>query len=333
MKNKLIVFSGIQPTGFLTIGNYIGAIKQWIKLQKINKYKNIFMIADLHCSYKYIHNYLKLKENIYNTLALLLACNINYTKNIIFLQSKISEHYKLYWLLNSFVYFNELLKMNKFKQKLYQNKKIPINLFNYPILMAADILLYKSNYVPVGIDQKQHLELVNNIIKKINNTYNIKIYKKIKKLILYKNSKIMSLNNPLIKMSKSNIDFNSYITLLDTKDQIKNKILKAVTDSEKNIYFNKYKKPAISNLLLILSNITNKSILNLELEYKHLNYIQFKLIIIETINNFLFKIQKKYYNFRKNVNMLKKILNIGNIKAKIIAKKNFFSLAKLIKLL
>ncbi|XZR53177.1 MAG: tryptophan--tRNA ligase [Enterobacteriaceae bacterium] len=318
---KKIVFSGIQPSGKLTIGNYIGVIKQWVKMQK--KYKCIFSIADLHTITTYKNNF-KLNKNILNTLALYLACGINPKKSIIFIQSHIYEHTQLSWILNCYTYYGELRRMTQFKNKLIKKKKnLNSGIFFYPILMAADILLYQTSYVPIGEDQKQHIELCRNIANRFNNIYgNIFIIPK--PCILKNGGRILSLQETNKKMSKSDKNLNNSIFLLEKKESIFKKIKLAKTDSEKNhiIKYDIIKKPGLSNILNIFSNLTGKKIKELELKFNNKMYSELKYETSKIIIFFLEKIQENYYNIRKKESFLKDIIYYGKIKAKKIADEN-----------
>ncbi|MCV2525156.1 MAG: tryptophan--tRNA ligase [Candidatus Lightella neohaematopini] len=328
---KNIVFSAMQPSNNLTIGNYIGAIKQWISIQ--NTYKCIYCIADLHAITN--NNYNNLKTLSLNTLALYLACGIDPDINIICLQSKIAEHSQLHWILSCHVNWNKLKHMTQFKNKCmkYNNhlsNRITVGLFTYPILMTSDILLYQTNYVPVGYDQKQHLEFSREIAKNFNKKYG-NIFT-IPKPIIAKISKITSLLNPMKKMSKSDINNNNYISLLDKPELVIKKINDAITDSDNPpiIKYDLKNKPGVSNLLNILSVLTNINIIDLEKDLNNINYKQLKKIVANEINNILFKIQKKYFSIRNKEKYLNSILISGNKKAKIIAKNTLNKVHKVI---
>ncbi len=323
---KKNIFSAIQPNGSVTIGHYIGVLKKWFFLQE--KYNCFYCIADLH-SYTDILS--EKKFYILDILSILLSLGINYKKCVIFLQSHINEHIKLYWLLNCCTYIGELKRMIQFKQKSKEKNKKNINcgLLNYPILMAADILLYNSDYVIIGKDQIQHLEFTKIIARRMNKLFNNKIFN-LPKYILSSCSKIMSLLNPIKKMSKSDINNNNVIYLLDTPDLITLKIKNSVTDNDipAKIIFDLKNKPGISNLLNILSNISNISIYELEKKFVGYSYKEFKKIVINEINTFLFLLQNKYFFYRKKENFLKKILLIGKFKAKKIAQQKMFWIKK-----
>ncbi len=323
MKKKL--FSAIQPSGGVTIGHYIGILKKWFLVQK--KYNCFYCIADLH---SYTNNFKKKKKYILDILSIILALDIDYKKNIIFLQSHIYEHTQLYWLFNCCSYIGELKRMTQFKQKSKKNKFINCGLFTYPILMAADILLYNSNYVIIGQDQVQHLEFTCNIAKRINKLFSKKIFF-LPNCIFSSCSKVMSLLNPKKKMSTSDINKFNVIYLLDNLDLVTTKINNSFTDSDvpAKIIFDMVKKPGISNLLNILSNISDISILDLENKFIGYSYKEFKKIVINKLINFLKLLQKRFFFFRKKEKFLKKILLEGKRKAKIEAKKNMFFIKKL----
>lgn len=312
---KKIIFSGIQPTGLLTIGNYIGALSQWKKLQK--KYFCIYCIADLHSLTIYQKKDI-LNKNILDTLAIFLACGIDPENSIIFVQSHIPQHVQLNWILNCFTNFGEIKRMTQFKQKISFNKKnINIGLFNYPILMAADILLYQTSKVPVGKDQIQHIELTRRIAYRFNNIYG-NIFTIPEKILNNNGSCIMSLLNPQKKMSKSDSNTNNIISLFDNDFMIRQKIKNAITDSDfpPNIKYDLKNKPGISNLLIILANITNCSIEQLEQNFKNKNYNDLKESIINYLCLFLNKLREKYFLYRKNEKYLKNIIVNGAKKAK-----------------
>ncbi len=325
MKKK--VFSAIQPNGGITIGHYIGVLKKWFLIQK--KYNCFYCIADLH---SYTDNFKEKKKYIWDILSILLALNIDYKRNVIFLQSHIYEHTQLYWLLSCCSYIGELKRMTQFKEKskIKNDKFINCGLFTYPILMAADILLYNSNYVVIGQDQIQHLEFTCNIVKRINKLLNNQIFYS-PEYILSSCSKVMSLLNPYKKMSKSDNNKYNVIYLLDDPNLISFKINHAFTDNDipPKIIFDIINKPGISNLLNILSNISNISILELEKKFISYSYKDFKKIVINKLVNFLNLLQEKFFFFRKKKNFLKKILLEGKIKAKKEARKNMFFIKKL----
>ncbi|AXN02024.1 Tryptophanyl-tRNA synthetase [Candidatus Purcelliella pentastirinorum] len=316
--NKLVVFSAIQPSGILTIGNYIGAIQQWIKMQ--DKYDCIYSIVDLH-TITVKQDPFTLQKNILNTIAIYLACGIDPKKSIIFIQSHVPAHVQLSWILNCYVYFNELKRMTQFKKKK-ENKKSKLNngLFTYPVLMASDILLYKTDIVPVGKDQKQHLELSCTLAKRFNNIYG-DLFKIPKSYIIKNKSNILSLSNIEKKMSKSDTNKNSFISLLDKKEIIKIKIKKAITDSDNppTIHYDPKYKKGISNLLIILSSMSEKNLFYLEKKFRGETYNSLKNEVIDILIKKLFILQEKYFYYINNYKYLMDIVHDGAEKAKIRA--------------
>ncbi|WP_343154743.1 tryptophan--tRNA ligase [Buchnera aphidicola (Pseudoregma panicola)] len=329
-KSKKKMFSAIQPTGFLTLANYLGVLKHWKSMQK--KYKCIFCIADLH-SLTNLNKNIDIKENTLDTLAFYLACGVNPDKSIVFIQSHVNEHCKINWILNCFSYFGELSRMTQFKNKSKKNVNINIGLFNYPVLMMSDILLYNSNFVFIGNDQKQHLELTRVVANRFNNLYG-NIFTIPNSIIFKQGSKIMSLQDPSKKMSKSDKNNKSSIFLLDSKSEIYKKIKFASTDSDNpsKILYNLKKKPGISNLLNIFSILSNNTILESEKIFNNCNYYKFKKILSNIIYKKLYSLQKKYFYFRKKKEYLLEISKIGAERASIesesiirtIEKKFFF---------
>lgn len=318
-KKKSIVFSGIQPSGELTIGNYIGALLPWKKIQ--HQYDCIYCIVDQHAVTSY-QDPKKLKNQTFDTLALFLACGIDFKKNIIFIQSHVPCHAQLNWILNCYSYFGELSRMTQFKNKLNSKKNVNVGLFNYPILMASDILLYQTSYVPTGIDQKQHIELTRNIAQRFNAIYG-KIFTIPNPLITLRGNKIMSLQNPHQKMSKSDNNKKNVITLLENPEIAIQKIQCAITDIEEfpKIYYDIKNKPGISNLINIFSEITNTPIFEVEKQFKNKKYIDLKENLSKSISKILTKIQYRFHKFQKNKKLLNEIIFNGAQQAKRIAQK------------
>ncbi len=319
MHAKPILFSAIQPSENLTIGNYIGTMRHWSNMQ--NNYECLYCIADLHALTARKKN-IFLKRSVLDTLSFYLACGVDPKKSIIFIQSHVYQHSQLNWILNCFSQFSELFRMTQFKAKrtIENNhiKKTNVGLFNYPILMAADILLYHTNFVPVGQDQKQHLELTRNIAHRFNSLYG-SIFTLPEPLISEYGSKIMSLLDPTKKMSKSDINKNNVIFLLDKIPSVILKIKNAVTDSEMpfKICYDLEKKPGISNLLEILSAVTHKDINLLSKELEGVMYSEFKSIVSEHLSHFLLTLQESYINYRYDESYLKRIAYEGAIKARL----------------
>ncbi|MFP3036583.1 MAG: tryptophan--tRNA ligase [Arsenophonus sp. ER-LPS3-MAG3] len=315
---KPIVFSGAQPSGELTIGNYIGALFQWVNMQ--DSYDCIYCIADQH-AITVSQKPKDLKKCTLDTLALYLACGIDPKKSIILVQSYVPEHTQLSWVLNCYTYFGELNRMTQFKNKsIRYSKNINSGLFYYPILMAADILLYQTNQVPVGIDQKQHLELSRNIAYRFNSIYG-KIFTIPDPFFSEKITRIMSLREPQKKMSKSDKNRNNVITLLENHKSVIKKIKSAITDSDKppRIYYDLKNKPGISNLINILSNITGASIQDIEKQFAGKMYSDLKNSVIEAILTILKNIQSRFNEFRNNEKFLNNIIYEGANRAKIRA--------------
>ncbi|AYN24554.1 tryptophan--tRNA ligase [Buchnera aphidicola] len=323
INSKPILFSAIQPSGNLSIGNYIGTMRHWSSFQ--DNYECLYCIADLH-SLTTLNKNFSLQNSVLDTLALYLACGVNPKKSIIFIQSHVYQHSQLNWILSCFSQFGELSRMTQFKnkRKIQDNyvENINIGLLNYPVLMSSDILLYQTNLVPVGQDQKQHLELTRNIANRFNLLYG-DIFTLPKPLITKTGSKIMSLLDPTKKMSKSDTNKNNVIFLLEDISSVFLKIKNAVTDSEMppKIYYDLRRKSGISNLLEILSAITNKKISILEKEFEGIMYSEFKKIIFDNISKFLHKLQKSYLVYRKDESYLKKVAKEGAIRARLKSEK------------
>lgn len=315
--NKKIIFSGIQPSGNLHLGNYLGAIRNWVKLQ--NEYQSIFCIVDLHAITN-SQNPQELSKKTLEIAKFYLACGIDPKKSTIFIQSQVKEHSELMWLLNTLTNTGDLFKMTQFKHKTQKEKEtenIKAGLLNYPILMAADILLYDTELVPVGEDQIQHIELTRKIARKFNKQFGETFI--LPKSFTQKTGKrIMGLDNPENKMSKSASSEYNWIGLLDRPEIIKKKIMKAVTDSQQGIEYSD-EKPALKNLLNIFSLITNKETAEIVIEYKDQGYKKFKEDLAQAIIDYLKPIQKRYSEIGDQE--IKKILTEGKLKAEKIAQK------------
>ena len=309
------VFSGVQPTGELHIGNYLGAIKQWTELQEKNEC--IFCIVDLHAITE-PYEPKEMQKRIFETAISYLAAGIDPEKSIIFVQSQIKEHTELAWLLNTICPIGELQRMTQYKEKVQQfRKSINAGLLNYPILMSADILLYKTELVPVGKDQSQHVELTRTIAKKFNQRFG-EIFIIPKVLLPKIGAKIMGLNNPKKKMSKS-LGPANYIGLFDEPEIIKKKIISAVTDPGKVIKYDPKKKPGISNLLTIFSLFSGKSIKTLEKSFKGKGYAELKKSLVNLLINSLEPFRRKRKELLSREVYVKEILNQGVKGAQTIA--------------
>jgi tryptophanyl-tRNA synthetase len=313
--NKKIIFSGVQPSGNLHLGNYLGAIKNWVKLQ--NQYQSIFCIVDLHALTK-PQNPTELKKKTLETAKLYLASGINPRKSIIFIQSHVKEHSELMWLLNTVTNTGDLFKMTQFKDKTAKEKEketIKAGLLNYPVLMAADILLYNTELVPVGEDQIQHIELTRKIARKFNKQFG-ETFVLPKNFTQEEGRRIMGLDNPKRKMSKSASSDYNWIGLLDQPEVIRKKIMKAVTDSQPGLEYSD-NKPALKNLIHIFSLITDKQPEKIVSKYQDQGYKKFKEDLAQAVVEFLEPIQKKYNEISDQE--IKKILDQGKLKAEKMA--------------
>ena len=284
------IFSGVQPSGVLHIGNYLGAIKNWVDLQK--DYRCIFCVVDLH-AITIPQNPHELKKKTLEAAKIYLAAGIDPKKSIIFVQSHIKEHTELCWILNTITRIPELERMTQFKEKALQYKKdLNVGLFDYPVLMAADILLYQAHVVPVGEDQQQHVELARTLAERFNHHF-CKKFTVPKAMVREEGARIMGLDSPTKKMSKSATSPYNYIALTDSPKEVREKIKKAVTDSGKEIKAGP-DKPALSNLLTIYSLLSGKSIVEIEQKYQGKGYAEFKEDLTQVIIDFLQPFQKKY---------------------------------------
>ncbi len=316
------IFSGVQPTGNLHLGNYLGAIKNFVELNNDNKNNCVFCVVDLH-AVTVKQDPKELRNNIRETVATFIACGINSEKSIIFNQSKVPAHSEAAWLLSCIARMGWLNRMTQFKEKAGKEKEnVSIGLYSYPILMAADILLYDTSHVPVGEDQKQHLELCRDIAQKFNNDYGVNDFLKVPEPLIQKDfSRIMSLKDGTKKMSKSELSDLSRINLTDNNDAIVNKIKKAKTDPlplPSNLS-ELEKRPEAKNLLGIYSSLTNSTIEKSINEFAGKNFSEFKerlsQILVEKIN----PISKEILKLINDKNYLDSILLEGNKKANVIA--------------
>lgn len=313
-KKEKIIFSGVAPSGNIHIGNYLGAIRQWIDRQNSGDYKTFFCVVDEH-AITVPQDPEKLRKKIMEVAMLYIAAGIDPKKSTIFIQSHVPEHTELAWILNTITPIGDLQRMTQFKDKSKKQKNILAGLFNYPVLMAADILLYQTDIVPVGEDQLQHVELTREIARKFNHRFGETL--KVPEPVINKiGHRIMGLDDPHKKMSKSAENSNSFIALLDSPETIRKKIKIAVTDSGKEIKYDEKKKPAISNLLTIYSLFSGKPIKEIEKEFKGKGYGDFKKDLAEVIIAGLAPLQKKYKELENNPEQVKSILKDGASKAK-----------------
>ena len=314
--DRKIILSGIQPSGNLCLGNYIGALKNWESLQ--DEYDSIFLVVDMHALTS-TQSPSNLRNRCLSFVAQYVACGIDPEKSIIAIQSHIHEHAELMWVLNSICYLGELNRMTQFKDKSKNQKNKNVGLFTYPVLMASDILLYQADLVPVGADQKQHLELSRNLAVRFNNKYS-ETFKVPEPFIPKVGSRIMSLQDPLKKMSKSDENLNNIISLLDTDNDIRKKISRAVTDSGSEIKYLK-EKPGLSNLIDIYASLTKESIKSIENNYQGKMYSVLKKDLIEIIINNLSPIRSEYNKIIKDKTYLNDLLKKGSDNASYRARK------------
>ncbi len=322
MNDMKKILTGIQPTGEITLGNYIGAINQVIKYQEI--YDSYIFVADMH-AITIEQEPEKLRKNIRSLLNLYLACGIDPKKNKIFIQSENEYHCNISWILECNTPYGELSRMTQFKDKSQKKESFSAGLLTYPILMAADILTYDVDFVPVGIDQKQHVELARNIAERFNKRYG-NTFKIPEPLISKEGTKIMDLQIPTKKMSKSSENKKGTIGLLDDVDLIRKKIMAATTDSEMIIRFDTVNKPGISNLMNIYSSLTGTSLADIEKKFCNSNYGEFKRAVADVVVNLVSDIQKRYNELENNFE-LDKILDSGR-EDMIKISKNKFELMK-----
>ena len=313
--------SGIQPSGRLTLGNYLGAIKNFVALQDEGEFEEFFVfIADLH-AITVPKDPTMLRQSIKKLAALYLACGLNPERITLFIQSEVHEHAEIGYLLQTITYIGELERMTQYKdKKAKQVEGVSSALLTYPVLMAGDILLYNANGVPVGQDQKQHLELTRTLAERFNSKYS-ETFNIPDALIVKEGAKIMSLQDPSKKMSKSAPLEKASIYLDDSEAIIRKKIASAVTDSDGIIKYDEVNKPGISNLLNILSCCTNKSISDLETEFEGVGCGEFKKAVADAIITLLMPIQDKYEKILADKNYLNKVLDDGAQKASYFARK------------
>lgn len=313
--SKPIVFSGAQPSGELTLGNYLGALKNWVALQ--NEYDCVYCIVNQH-AITVRQDPQKLRKATLDTLALYLACGIDPKQSTIFVQSHVSAHAELGWALNCYTYFGELSRMTQFKDKSARHaENINAGLFDYPVLMAADILLYQANLVPVGDDQKQHLELSRDIAMRFNALYG-DIFTVPEPFIAKVGARVMSLQDPTKKMSKSDENRNNVIGLLENPKDIEKKIKRAMTDSDEPpvVRYDLKNKAGVSNLLDILTGITGKPIAELEKEFEGKMYGHLKTEVATQVIDMLTALQTKYHQYRDDESYLHSIMQEGAEKAR-----------------
>ena len=310
------VFSGVQPTGNIHLGNYLGALKQFVELQ--DDHECIYCIVDMH-AITVPQDPKELREHILDVAALYLAVGVDPKKSIVFVQSDVPGHAELSWVLTCNSYTGELSRMTQFKDKSKNKESAPTGLFSYPVLMAADILLYDTDIVPVGNDQKQHIELCRDIATRINNKYK-KTFVVPEGRFLKEGARIMALDDPTKKMSKSAENVHSRISLLDEPSKIKKSIMKATTDSDGEVRFDVENKPGISNLLNIYSVLSGMTVPELEAKYEGKGYGDFKKDLVEVVVEALAPIKERYEQIRHSDELIE-ILKDGAVRADAIAQK------------
>ncbi len=314
MTNKPIVLSGCQPSGELTIGNYLGALKQWVDMQ--STHECYYMLVDQH-AITVRPNAEDLRNATLDGLALYLACGVDPEQSTIFIQSHVPEHAQLSWVLSCYTQMGELNRMTQYKDKSQKSEaNMNSGLFTYPVLMAADILLYGANKVPVGDDQKQHLELARDIATRFNNLHG-DIFKVPEPFIPEHGARVMSLLEPTKKMSKSDTNPGNFIGLLEEPKKIAKKIKRAVTDSDEqaNIYFDVNEKPGVSNLLSLLSCATGKPVAELVPDYEDKMYGHLKGDVANAVVELLEPIQAKFHKYRQDQDFLEEVMRKGAEKA------------------
>lgn len=320
---KKRILSGIQPSGAVTLGNYVGALRNWVELQKSDEYECYFMLADLH-TITVRQEAKVLRKNAIDLLALFLAAGIDPQKSPVFFQSHVPAHVQLSWVLNCNTYMGELSRMTQFKDKSRKHAdNINAGLFTYPVLMAADILLYQADLVPVGEDQKQHLEITRDIAKRFNNAYS-ETFKIPEPYIPKVGARIMSLQDPTQKMSKSDPNENAYILLLDKPDAIVCKIKRAVTDSGSEVRRGEGKE-GIENLMSIYGAVTGKTMEETEAEFEGKGYGVFKSAVADAVVAALEPIQKRYAELTASRDYLEDVYRSG---AQIAERTAFKTIAK-----
>ncbi len=321
---KKKVLSCIQPSGMLTLGNYLGALKNWKNMQ--NEFDCTYAVADLH-AITVRQEPAKLRQQIYSTCALLLALGIDPANNTLFVQSHVAAHSQLAWLLSCYTQFGELSRMTQFKEKsLKHADNINAGLFSYPVLMAADILLYQPDLVPVGADQKQHLEIARDIAVRFNGIYG-NVFTVPEPYIAKTGARVMSLQDPSKKMSKSDENINSWVAILDSKDDIIRKFKRAVTDSEAKVCIGE-NKLGINNLIGIYSAITGKTEQEITNEFEGKGYGDFKIAVGEAVAEELRPIQEKYNTFIADKKQLEDIYKEGAMKAEYTARRTLSKVMK-----
>ncbi|GAA6619951.1 tryptophan--tRNA ligase [Scytonema sp. NUACC26] len=329
MSNKQRVLSGVQPTGNLHLGNYLGAIRNWVEIQ--NQYDNFFCVVDLH-AITVPHNPATLASDSYTIAALYLACGIDLSHSTIFIQSHVSAHSELTWLLNCITPLNWLEDMIQFKEKaVKQGENVNTGLLDYPVLMASDILLYQADKVPVGEDQKQHLELTRDIVNRFNHMFakpDRPVLKLPEPLIRKEGARVMSLTDGTKKMSKSDPSELSRINLLDSPDEIAKKIKRCKTDPVRGLEFDNSERPESNNLLTLYMLLSGKTKEEVAAQCQDMGWGQFKPMFTDVVNEALKPIQEKYQAILDDKGYLESLLREGRHKAETVANETLTQVKK-----
>ena len=321
---KKRIFSGIQPTGNLTLGNYIGALRNFSILQ--DEYDCLYSIVDMH-AITVRQNPAELRKACLRTMAIFIASGLDPKKNIVYFQSQVPQHAELAWILNCFTYMGELQRMTQFKDKSAKHAdNINAGLFTYPVLMAADILLYQTDLVPIGSDQKQHLELSRDIAERFNAIYG-DVFVVPDGYFPKVGARVMSLQEPARKMSKSDPE-DTYIAILDKPEVIRKKMRRAVTDCDNSVCFDPANKPGVSNLMSIMSALSGKSMDEITAEFDGLGYGKFKDAVADCVIAALEPIQKRYDEISADKTYLQEVLTDGAQRAEAIAHKTMLKIRK-----
>ena len=318
------IFSGIQPTGNLTLGNYIGALRNFSLLQ--DEYDCLYSIVDMHAM-TVRQNPAELRKACLRTMAIFIASGLDPKKNIIYFQSQVPQHAELSWILNCFTYMGELQRMTQFKDKSAKHAdNINAGLFTYPVLMAADILLYRTDLVPIGSDQKQHLELCRDIAERFNGIYG-DVFTIPEGYFPKVGARVMSLQEPTRKMSKSDPE-DTYIAILDKPEIIRKKMRRAVTDCDNSVRFDPENKPGVSNLMSIMSALSGRTMDEISAEFDGQGYGKFKDAVADCVIAALEPIQKRYEEISTDKDYLQEVLSDGAQRAETIAHKTMLKVRK-----
>ena len=329
-EEKKILYSGMQATGSLTLGNYLGALKNWVKMHK--EYECFYGVMDLH-SLTVRQEPAKFRQNARKLYALYIAAGLDPEVNCVYFQSHVSAHAELAWILDCFTYMGELSRMTQFKDKSQKHAdNVNAGLFTYPVLMAADILLYQAHVVPVGVDQKQHLEITRDIAERFNKIYG-DVFTVPEPYFGENGAKVMSLADPTKKMSKSDENVNATILLTDDRDTVIRKFKRAVTDSDAEVRFAPEEKPGISNLMEIYGSVTGKSHEEIESEFAGKGYGDFKLAVGEAVADELAPLQERYEKLLADKSYIDDCIRRNDDKARYVSNKTLRKVKKKVGLL